>query len=71
VRGGYREGAGRKTLFPGKTKRKTISLTLEAVAKANDVAAALREANPNVTVSVSDAFEAAMKAYPLRRRRKK
>ena len=70
VQGGFREGAGRKTVFPGKTERITISLTPDALEKARQIVAALSKRHPDIKISVSDAFQAAVTAYSLPRKRK-
>jgi hypothetical protein len=71
VRGGSRKGAGRKTLFPGKTERITISVTPSAVRKANEISAFLMAQNAGIPVSISDAFEEAIGAYRLSPKKKK
>lgn len=54
-RGGFREGAGRPTLFEGATERVTVSLTEEAVERSTKIVDALEAAHPDMKISVSNA----------------
>lgn len=64
VHGGFREGAGRKSLFPGKRNKITIKLTDVAKAAAHETADRLTASKPRIAtadvvddVTFSDAVE--------------
>jgi hypothetical protein len=59
-RGGWRAGAGRKNLYPGKDVRLTVAVTTQAADRAHDIRERLQAQHPDVTVSVSDAVEYAL-----------
>jgi hypothetical protein len=59
TRGGHRDGAGRKSLYPGKHAKLTVSVTPETALKARALASAMG-------TTVSDAVEAAIRAFDSR-----
>lgn len=64
LRGGFREGSGRKSLFPGKTEKVTVKLTPLARDAAQQTADHLSTSKPRIrtaqdvdVVTLSDAVE--------------